>query len=357
MTSVLQKIQWKRVLLHLLFWLVIFSSFTVYTALLNEGTLIKQIVIGLFILPTDMLGVYLVIYWLFPAFFQKGKFIKFIVLSILLITILVLFVTIPIEYLVITWMFPILKKSGFVLFFKYRIMWDLIIKTMIIGLALSIKIGKQWITVGRKKQELENQKLQIELKFKEAELNYLKSQTNPHFLFNALNNLYGLTLKKSDRAPEVLLKISGLLDYMLYESKNSRIALNKEIENVKNYIEIQKLRYNDDLKVDFKLDGNFNNKTIAPILLMPIIENCFKHGLDETLKSGNIEISIFCKENELNLTTINSVDRQADKSVAKGGIGINNLQKRLDLEYNKRHNLDMNQLNGRYQVTLTIILD
>jgi len=350
----MEKTKLKRIALHILFWVTIYSLFTLYGTLIGGGMQWKEILIGLFIIPTDLIGVYFTIYFLLPTFFKQSKYIKFLVITIVFILLLV-FITVPIEYFIISALYPSIKENGFLVFLKYRFMWDLIIKTMIIGLASFIKIGRTWINDNKHKQEIENQKLQVELKLKEAELNYLKSQTNPHFLFNALNNLYGLTIKKSDRAPEVLLKISSLLDYMLYESTKSSIELEREINNLRNFFDIQRLRYNNESNIEFIVKGSSKNKTIAPLLIMPLVENCFKHGLDNSIGDGFIKIELIIEDNQLKVTTINSISK-SDQLFNNSGIGLDNLKKRLELEYKGRYSFDIDQTKNTFQSILILNL-
>lgn len=348
--------KYKRIILHFSFWISIYSIFTIYATIFGWGSFINQAIIGIFILPTDIFGVYFTIYILFPFFFKRKRYFLFGLSTLVFIIFLVFIITIPIEYYVISKLFPQLKEIGFKKFLESRFMWDIVVKSMIIGFATSIKIGKEWIKNSQKRQDLEKQKLQIELKLKEAELNFLKSQINPHFLFNAINNLYGLTRKKSNNAPDVLLKISSLLDYMLYEVKNDHIELSKEINNIQNFIDIQRLRYDDEININFNSRINQNRLYIAPLLLMPLIENCFKHGLDEQIGKASIYIDITVNNSVLTLLTKNSKPQIVTESNINSGIGLTNLKKRLQLEYKNRNSLNINETSSTFEVELKINL-
>ena len=137
--------------------------------------------------------------------------------------------------------------------------------------AVAIKLLKYWYANQQAQQVLTQQKLQAELKF-------LKTQIHPHFLFNTLNNLYALTLKKSERAPEMVLKLSELINYMLYECASDDVPLTKEVKFIRNYGDIEKMRYGDKLDIDIRVTGDVNDRKIAPLVLLPFVENCFKHG-------------------------------------------------------------------------------
>ena len=218
-------IDFKRISLHILFWVTIYAVFNAYSVLLL-GEDFKQIfTLNLFELPTDMLGVYVVLYFLIPRFLFKNKYTQFILYLIIFILVLVFLITIPIEYYVIKGFVKSKEDIDVVEFAKFRGILALVVKLMIIGIAVAIKLTNVWLKNLKKRQKIEKDKLEVEIKLKEAELKLLRAQIHPHFLFNTLNNLYGLTLEKSDKAPEVVLKISDLLDYMLYRCNTPKVLL------------------------------------------------------------------------------------------------------------------------------------
>jgi LytS/YehU family sensor histidine kinase len=185
----------------------------------------------------------------------------------------------------------------------------------------------------------------------QAELRFLKTQIHPHFLFNTLNNLYALTLKKSERAPEMVLKLSELINYMLYECTGDEVSLTKEIKFIRNYGDIEKMRYGDKLDIDIRVSGNVNDRKIAPLVLLPFVENCFKHGASEELQQSWVKVTIDVQPHvtiikvENNKATINGIAK-------KEGIGIQNVKRRLDLIYPGQHELKI--ING--QETFLVIL-
>jgi len=155
----------------------------------------------------------------------------------------------------------------------------------LLGLTSAIKLAKDWIQSRQRIKEREKQYL-------ETELNFLKSQIQPHFFFNTLNNLYSLTLKKSDQAPDVVLKLSDLMSYMLYESNTSKVPLNKEIAYLQNYLDLEELRFGKRLTILFKVEGETDEVYIPPLILILFIENSFKHGVKNIVDKIEIEICL-----------------------------------------------------------------
>jgi two-component system, LytTR family, sensor kinase len=185
------------------------------------------------------------------------------------------------------------------------------------------------------------------------ELAYLKSQINPHFLFNTMNNLYGLSLSEPDKTPDVILKISEMMRYMLYESNEERVPLTKEIEYLNSYIELEKIRYEGQTFVDFSVEGNTNNKLIAPLLLISFVENIFKHGNIQDIDS-QVVISLKVDDNQLIFKQKNTIAvREKDKM---GGLGLKNVERRLFLLYLDKYTLNVKNENGIYESELTLKL-
>jgi two-component system, LytTR family, sensor kinase len=199
----------------------------------------------------------------------------------------------------------------------------------------------------RKKKEIENENLV-------SELSFLKSQVSPHFLFNTLNNIYSLSLNNSDLASDAIMKLSQLLRYMLYESDVKLVSLDKEIEYLNNYIELQKMRISGDVKIVFLTKGNLSENVIEPMLLIPFIENAFKHGIDYSKKS-DISIDLNLSGNTLHLKVENGItpNRENDKA---SGIGLNNVRRRLNLLYPERHELTIEKNKEKYIINLEITL-
>ena len=194
-------------------------------------------------------------------------------------------------------------------------------------------------------------------KDREAELKLLKGQLNPHFLFNTLNNLYGLSVLKSDKLPNLMLKLSDLLRYSLYETQEKLVPLENEIKYLENYISLEKIRLEDKTAIKFTKSGNFIDKKIAPMLLIVYVENAFKH-LDLTNQNSKVVIEITLKDKKLIFNCENTFDIHVNNNLEKGksGIGLQNAEKRLGLIYPNMHQLKMERIKNNYNVNLTLDL-
>jgi sensor histidine kinase YesM len=197
------------------------------------------------------------------------------------------------------------------------------------------------------------QKLRIEKQ--EAELNYLKSQTNPHFLFNTLNNIYSLTRDKSDLAPESILRLSKILRFMLYETGGAYIAIEQEIKIITDYIALEQLRYDESLRVNFNYDIEDMKQAIPPLLLIPLVENAFKHGVSETRQNPFVDIHLSVRQRQLHFTVKNSAEAATGTKTVKENIGLSNLRRQLELLY-KDFNLAVQQGESEFTAVLHINL-
>ncbi len=174
---------------------------------------------------------------------------------------------------------------------------------------------------------------QLNIEKKEAELNYLKAQTNPHFLFNTLNNIYSLARDKSDLAPESILRLSKILRFMLYETGGDFIAIEEEIRIMNDYIALERLRYDDSLQIRFDMQVEDQKLQLPPLLMIPLVENAFKHGVSETRNQPFVEIKLRVQNGHLLFVVRNSVERMAERGEVKENIGLSNLRKQLALLY------------------------
>lgn len=185
----------------------------------------------------------------------------------------------------------------------------------------------------------------------EAELSLLRSQINPHFFFNTLNNLYALSIKKSDAAPEVILKLSDMMRYTIYEGEKERVTLQDEIAYLKNYIQLHKIRYKKSVDIRFNHDID-TSLTIAPLLFIILLENAFKHGVETLSENAYIHIDLYEENNHICFTIENNYD---EKELASSkGIGLENLKRRVSLLYKNRHNLTVEKGIKTYKAILKI---
>lgn len=218
----------------------------------------------------------------------------------------------------------------------------------IVGISTIIKILSEYFNNQQHKLVVESQRTT-------AELNYLRKQTNPHFLFNSLNSIYSLAYKKSDLVPDAIVTLSELMRYMLYETDNKTVLLEKEINYIQNYIELQKLRLNNIENIYINIHGETRNKFIEPLLLISFIENAFKYGTDY---KGNthVKIKIQIEENVLDFWVENKIEK-FESDPDNSGIGISNVKNRLKLLYPDSHILTIEEKDQIYSVHLNLKLD
>jgi two-component system LytT family sensor kinase len=217
---------------------------------------------------------------------------------------------------------------------------------LVFTISTCMKVIQQWLGAEKKKQEVENDKVVTELSF-------LKSQINPHFLFNTLNNIYSLAIVKSDATAGAVLKLSSIMRYVLNETKNEQVPLDDEIKFINDYIELQKVRLTDKVSINFSIEGNTSDKLIAPLILIPFVENAFKYGIS-TKENSSIDISLNASETAINFKVTNKVVAAQTDKFENTGIGLKNTQRRLELLYPSKHELIMNQENNTFLVTLTL---
>lgn len=217
----------------------------------------------------------------------------------------------------------------------------------VIGLTSAIKFTVDFLVVQKKNRYLS------ELQYK-TELKYLKAQIQPHFFFNTLNGLYALTIKKSDLAPYMVLKLSNFMRYVIYDTSKKKLPLLQEIDHIDNYIELEKMRYGDRVTSIIDINGNIDDVKVVPMLFLPFIENAFKHGLKNTDRM-KLSISFEKFQNELIFMSKNNYEEEP-KLTKTDGIGIKNVKRRLQILYPKNFTLNITQKNNEYLVLLKIPL-
>src|SRR5256885_8369101 len=196
---------------------------------------------------------------------------------------------------------------------------------------------------------------QLRIEKQAAELNYLKSQTNPHFLFNTLNNIYSLARDKNDLAPESILRLSKILRFMLYETGGAFIAIEDELKIISDYIALEQLRYDESLRINFNYDIEDMKQAIPPLLLIPLVENAFKHGVSETRSNPFVDIHLSVNKRQLAFIVKNSSDALPGDPVVKENIGLSNLRRQLELLY-KEYDLSVQQEESWFTANLKINL-
>jgi sensor histidine kinase YesM len=223
---------------------------------------------------------------------------------------------------------------------------------MVVGIVSTVSILNHNFKTDARNRDLQNKILAAQLQVKEQELQYLKMQIHPHFLFNTLNTVYGLALKRSESTPDVIMKLSNLLDYILYQVSKPRVPLLDEVNHIREYVDLERIRFRDTLRVSFNSDIEDGNLVIAPMLLLPFVENAFKHG---SPRDGflMVEMSIRVRDGVLDFNIRNSISgRQQAEKKGTPGIGLQNIRKRLDMNYTGGYRLDSKADNGWYTVNL-----
>ena len=297
-----------------------------------------------------MVLVYLNIFILMPKLVFKKKYFSFII-ALLGSLLLMVFIKFNLTYYLVSeniWPEGPAVINDFT--FSYAI--DMMIGELyVITFVTAIKITMDWLEEQKRTAELEKMQSETELKF-------LRTQISPHFFFNTLNNIYSLAIEKSEKTPKIILKLSELMRYLLYETRTKRQRLDQEIICIQNYLELESIRYGKLLEIDMKISGDIMNKKIAPILLLSFVENAFKHGANKNV--GNIKIDLDFKiiDNFLYFTISNPVPKLGKhKQIIDhpGGIGLNNVRKRLALGYNKdEYELKIENNNKVFIVNLKI---
>jgi sensor histidine kinase YesM len=224
---------------------------------------------------------------------------------------------------------------------------------------LETRVKEQTSHIIEQQQQLEKEKeqqltLEFTKKITEMELQLLKSQLNPHFYFNTLHNLYGLAMIAPKKAPDAILKLSDIMEYVIYDCRHDKVSVEKELKFINSYIELEKLRYDDSASIHLEVTGNAAGKQISPLLLIQFIENAFKHGLEQYKNDSYLKINIAIENGHLNYESVNSIsDNNASTS---GGVGLANVKKRLEIIYPAKHQLEIHSSNHEYTVQLTLQL-
>jgi two-component system, LytTR family, sensor histidine kinase AlgZ len=214
-----------------------------------------------------------------------------------------------------------------------------------------LKFVEDWFELDAKKKEIENEKLTAELRF-------LKAQINPHFLFNTLNNLYYLATVNSPKTPEVIDKLSQMMRYMLYDTNHQKVPIVKEIDYMKNYIDLEKLRLDKQVPINFVVNGSTESVFIVPLIFITFLENAFKHGVSNNSKIAFVNITIDLKGKNCTYIVENSkLPANVENTNEKSGIGLQNVNRRLDLSYPNNYNLNISENETSYKVTLSLNLE
>ncbi|WKK66228.1 sensor histidine kinase [Lutimonas zeaxanthinifaciens] len=334
--------------LHLIFWVGVWFFF-VYFFSYNSTDSNYVTWFSTFLLPVTMITTYFVVYYLIPKYLLSKKYFLFalyslytFIISTWLILMTIFASLVFLSNLKIEKMPPMSKNYIFVLILVY----------LVVLLVSFVNLLSHNFKTESKNKELQNKILTTQLQIKDQELQYLKKQIHPHFLFNTLNTIYGFALRGSKDTPDIILKLSNLLDYILYQVSKPKVSLKEEILHLQEYIDLERIRFQDTLKISFKSDIGDKDKLIPPMLLIPFVENAFKHGnLIEGFLHIFIEIQLI--EDSLNFSIKNTVKNNSEPQ-KESGIGLVNIRKRLDLIYPDNYSLRVTTDQQWYEVELKI---
>lgn len=328
----------KTVGLHILFWIIIVLYFA-WGFGLNEHP-VRSILNALYFLPGHLVIVYTTLYYLVPKFLLHRRYWQFFSGFVMLVGICALYTA-----------FAQLSLWGNSVGASISVGRNVLPFIHVTAIAASIRLLKFWYIQKKYTLEAERQRTAAELKL-------LKAQLHPHFLFNTLNNLYSHTLDFSPKSPEIVLKLAALLRFMIYESNAHRISLSREVNLLQDYISLEKLRYGDRLDLSNNISGDIEKYQIAPLLLLPFLENAFKHGTSKQIDQCWISFNLSVENSQMSFKLINSIPpgRIKDKT-PHGGIGLQNVRKRLEILYAGKYKLDTQKLEEAYVIHLELQLE
>ncbi|MBS1507077.1 MAG: histidine kinase [Bacteroidetes bacterium] len=333
-------------LLHLSFW-CFYYSFYIYAFSSRPGrdiNFLRLLTFSMLQLSFAMLVAYLNYFVFLPRFLKNQNtwryLLEFGIPFVLLITLRV-FVQ---RYLSDGYSHH--ERYFYSTFYIVQLSFDTILITIFVAM---LRFATGWFELEAKRKQMENDKLASELKF-------LKAQINPHFLFNTLNNLYYLAYSQSANTTEVIAKLSQMMRYMIYDSNYPKVPLTKEMEYMQNYISLERLRLNNEVPIDFVVEGSAENILVTPLIFITFLENAFKHGVSANTPNSWVKIHFKITDNEFVYTVENSKLKNVQPEKEESGFGLQNLKRRLELSYPGKYTLVTNDLEDRYFVQLNLSL-
>ena len=338
-----------KLLRHLLFWLgqFIFWAFMAAGFYINSGKLeflINDLRLHTYFLP-DIFYCYFVTYFLVRRYLLKGRVARFIFLlaAVTLVTyVLFLFLRLY-DYN----MLKASREAQLHLMWMYTIKFTSLGPPVICAMFLSLKFLKNYYRKTEETKQLISENTQ-------SQLGQLKAQIHPHFLFNTLSNIHSFALSKSPVASELVSKLSDTMQYMIYECEAPLVDLGKELKMIQDYMALQSVRYSNALHISVKISGTTRNKKIAPLFLIPLVENAFKHGTSQVLEDPWISLNVAVDDTSLIMILSNSKPDADIRAGFKSGIGLNNVRKRLELLYPEAHRLLITSGDDSYQVEIEL---
>jgi sensor histidine kinase YesM len=328
---------------HLLVFMLLLVPHAIYTAYIAKKDL-SLYFLNIAVIDGLLLSIiYINLYYLIPVFHKRKKYATYFILLAVLVSIFIYGSHVMADLIQKTLKFPDEPIIYFIVSTTVNIVQYLLISFFLFNL--------------KEKFEQKKRMDEIQLESLKTEINYLRAQINPHFLFNTLNNLYGLALEKSDKTPEIIMRLSKMMDYMLYESEDAMVYLKKDIENIGNYIEIEKIRQGNNAVIKFSQTGILTTQKIVPLLLLPLIENGFKHGINKQIRNAFLDIQLRIDPDAVLLKVVNNYKAPDGEAInERTGIGLANLRRRLQLFYPGKHELETSHDESTFKALLKINL-
>lgn len=345
------KYQQFKIFAHVTFWAISFVLLSLLFHFYGENYSISLFLKSFTINLLFSIAVYLNLYFLIPRFLKKKNYIFYFFWLVTFLTI----ISLLLQLLFIYPLKGIISLNSSASHFNSNLHSAYFFSILVyVVVTTFVKFVKDWISL----QDLNLKLVKIEQQKLEAELKTLKGQLNPHFLFNSLNNIYSLALVKSEKVPELILKLADLMRHIIYESKENFISLEKELEFVQNFIELQRIRTSEKTIIKYTIKGEIPSAKIAPLLFEPFIDNAFKHGLPGSAKNDFIEINFdFSIENKLNFTISNNYNEFFISNKKNSGIGLQNVKQRLKLLYQPHEfDLQIDKSEQVFRASLDLIL-
>ena len=338
----------KRFLNHLLFW-ILYIGFTVGIYQVAEPSFTMHLSYEMASLPAKLLLVYSTIYFVLPVFLKRRKYWQSTTLFAAMSLASVFLLHVSVSILVYPYFFPDVTTSIIPSNWSKLVspLLDLIIVS---SLAVVIKLLKD-------RELTERRRLELEKLNARNELSLLKSQLHPHFLFNTLNGVYAQTLEDPKTAAEMVVQLSDLMRYIIYQGNSAKVRLEDEIECLRNYVELEKIRHGDRLECTFQTNGILQHHQIQPLLLIPFMENAFKHGVANSYDTASIDCKIDVVEGQLDFRLENSIHDGNIKEEVEEGIGLPNVKQRLNYLFMNSYKLDINPGEKTFTVHLIIPLE
>jgi sensor histidine kinase YesM len=348
----------RRIGLHILFWLTyLFLKTYISVFLINYSyfdldittRILKGFLPELIVLPPKLLMAYYIMYSIIPRMNKRSTWVLITELLILIFISLVMY-TMLLSYIVMPFIHNEQLPEGTVTENISRIIWRLLDMLTVVGAACTFTLLRKQIRAAKRQQELIQEKLQ-------SELNYLRAQTNPHFLFNTLNSIYALARKQSPETSQVVMQLSKLMRYMLYDCREKLVPLENEWRVIEDYVELERLRYGDRVRVNLEKKVSQSMAMISPLMLLPIVENAFKHGAGNNPGMTNIRIELREENGNVQFKVENSIETTLPSQSLSdsSGIGLKNVKRQLELLY-PEHSMEASRVNGTFTTTIKLHL-